>query len=136
VSPKSGERKFDKKYSLVLIDIAKEDHFAANALSKNSKVRKETALFLAQQCIEKSLKAVLCYLGCPVPLVHDLGALIAKLPDNVEPPFGYQLTRFNDYAGILRYENGGEKLSAKDVKEALAISNQVYKWASQTILKK
>jgi HEPN domain-containing protein len=136
MSPKLGERRFDKKYSLILINIAKDDHFAAAALGKNSKVRKETALFLAQQCIEKSLKAVLCHLGRPVPLVHDVGALIAKMPDDVEPPYGYQLTRFNDYAGILRYENGGEKLTSKDVKEALAIAEKVYKWASQKISKK
>ena len=58
MSPKTGERRFDKKYSLILINIARDDHFAAAALAKNSKVRKETALFLAQQCIEKSLKAV------------------------------------------------------------------------------
>lgn len=135
MSPKSGERRFDRKYTSVLIDIAKADQFAAKALAKNSKTRKETALFLAQQCIEKSLKAVLCHYGRPIPLVHDLGALVAKMPDGIEPPFGYQLTQFNDYAGILRYENGSEKLTAKDVKGALEVSEKVYQWAVSQVSK-
>lgn len=133
MTPKSGERYFEKKYSLVLIDIAKEDQFAASALAKNNKTRKETAIFLAQQCIEKSLKAVLCHLEMPVPLVHDLGALVAKMPDKIDPPYGYELTRFNDYAGILRYENGGEKLTNKDVAAALKVSGQVHKWACEIL---
>lgn len=133
MSPKVGERNFEKKYALTLIGIAKDDYFAAAALAKNSRARKETALFLIQQCIEKSLKSVLCHLGLPIPLVHDLGALVGKMPDKIHPPFGYELARFNDYAGILRYERGSEKISSKDVTAALKIGKQVYSWANKII---
>ena len=83
MSPKTGERKFAKSYSEDLLHIAKADLFAAKALAKNSRVRKETAIFLAQQCVEKSLKATLCYFELPIPLVHDLGALVARMPNGV-----------------------------------------------------
>jgi HEPN domain-containing protein len=135
MSPKTGERKFEKTYAATLIGIAKDDCLAAAALAKNSRTRKETALFLVQQCIEKSLKAVLCHLEVPVPLVHDLGALVGKLPEKFHPPYGYELTRFNDYAGILRYERGSEKISASDVLSAIKIAKQVHNWALAIIKK-
>lgn len=133
MTPKLGEKLFEKSYAKTLLAIAKEDYMCAHALARNSKTRKETALFLVQQCIEKSLKAVLCYLGSPVPLVHDLGALVGKMPDKIHPPYGYELSRFNDYAGILRYERGSQKISAKDVVAALKIARDVQNWAHEII---
>ena len=58
------------------------------------------------------------------------------MPEGVEPPFGYGLTSFNDYAGIFRYETGREKLTAKDVLEAMKIADKVYNWASKIVVKK
>jgi predicted exporter len=40
-----SERQFEKEYSQVLISIAQSDQFAAKVLAKNSKARKETAVF-------------------------------------------------------------------------------------------
>ena len=133
MTPKRGERQFDKEYALTLIELSKHDYFAAQTLSKNSRTRKETALFLVQQSIEKSLKACLCHHGVPLPLVHDLGALVAKMPAKLEPPYGYDLTKFNDYAGILRYERGNEKLTARDVKAAVKIAKEVHDWVKKQI---
>ena len=39
-------------------------------------------------------------------MLHDIGALIGSLPEDKYPPYDYELTKFNDYAGILRYEEG------------------------------
>jgi hypothetical protein len=64
-------------------------------------------------------------------LIHDLGALVAKMPDRVTPPFGYELTRYNHYAGILRYERGHEPLSLAEVKAAVDAARQVMTWAKK-----
>lgn len=78
MSPKQQERRFDPAYAKTLLEIAYGDYRTA----------------------------VLCHRKIPVPLVHDLGALLAKLPDGTQPDAGYELTRFNDFAGVRRYEEG------------------------------
>lgn len=131
--PKTGERLFDKEYAKTLLDIAKEDLDSARGLHQSGRGRKENVVFLVQQAIEKAIKAVLCHTCTAVPLVHDLGALVAKLPTSESPPHGYDLLRFNDYAGILRYERGHSKLSIEDLESALAAGQDVIDWAIKII---
>ena len=131
--PKNGERIFDKEYAKTLIDISKEDMESAKGLRQADKGRKETVVYLIQQAIEKAIKAVLCHSETAVPLVHDLGALIAKLPADINVPHGYDLLRFNDYAGILRYERGHSKLSKEDLDAAIAAGTEVVAWATAII---
>ncbi len=56
-------------------------------------MRNENYFYLVQQVLEKLMKAVLVHQQLPVPLVHDLGILLAKIPRNIEPPFGYEVNR-------------------------------------------
>jgi len=132
---KQGERLFAKDYAGTLLDIAIQDLKSAQALRKASEGRRENIVFLTQQAIEKAIKAVICHHGLPVPLVHDLGALIARLPADVNAPHGYDLLRFNDYAGILRYERGHSALTDEDLDAAVAAGADVLAWASTVILK-
>lgn len=131
---KPGERLFDKDYARTLLEIAAEDLDSARGLHQSGMGRKENIVYLAQQAIGKAIKAVLCHSGIAVPLVHDLGALIAKLPANEAPPHGYDLLRFNDFAGILRYERGHSKLSREDLESALAAGQDVVTWATRLIV--
>lgn len=128
MTPKGGERQFDKTYAPVLFNIAVEDLESARFLASAKTGRKETVIFLCQQAMEKALKATLCSFGLAVPLVHDLGVLVARMPEDIEPPYGYDLTRYNDYAGILRYEKGHSRISKKDLEAALSVTQEVLDW--------
>ena len=109
VSPAKQEKLFSVEYAPELIRIAEGDLGSARLLLVQFgmfKSRAENIFFLAQQSIEKSLKAVLCLHGVPVPLVHELGTLVAKLPASSNPVFGYEISRLSEFASIRRYEEG------------------------------
>jgi HEPN domain-containing protein len=86
-------------------------------------------VFHVQQCIKKSIKAVLCHTETPLLLIHDLGSLLGGLPEGRLPKEGYTLTRFNDYAGILRYEEGRAILTHEDTAAAIEVVRSVLDWA-------
>lgn len=133
MTPRSQERLFDRSYAVELIKIAKSDYLAAVALMKARGVRIENAFFMAQQSIEKSIKAVLVANGLSVPLVHELGALISKLPENLQPPYGYELIELNQYASVRRYEEGKFIPSPKELKEVIYKTKQLLDWASNIV---
>ncbi len=129
------KRKFDKEYAVELLKIAQGDFGSAVVLSKSEEGRKENVLFLGQQCIEKCLKAVLCSLNEPIIHTHDIEALLALLPDDVEPPSPSSLKTFTEYATIRRYEEGYEELNKKDLRDSLKLVESVLSWAN-TVCKK
>ena len=133
MTPKDQERLFDPAYAKELMIIAKGDLDSARGLSQIKEGRPENILFLIQQSMEKAFKAVLCAKSIPIPLVHDLGVLIAKMPANLAPPSGYSLTQFNQYATVRRYEEGKSPLTKKDIHAALEIGEQVLEWSSKNI---
>ncbi|NBC28662.1 MAG: HEPN domain-containing protein [Spirochaetes bacterium] len=78
MTARQQERRFDPEYGQTLFNIAEKDFTTAKFTEsgvQSGEVRPENVLFLYQQSIEKLLKAVLCRLDRPVPLVHDLGSL-------------------------------------------------------------
>ena len=137
MSPQDQERLYKKEYARELLAIAKEDlesaQLLAQATTTTAMGRKENVIFLVQQAIEKAIKATLCWLGKPVPLVHDLGVLIAKLPDNLSPPEGYGLSHLNEYATVRRYEKSGFELTSKDISVTLDIGVRVIAWAQKVL---
>ncbi len=121
MSPKHQERKFPRSYSRELLRIAVGDHDSAAYLVRgvgDGAGRAENAAYLFQQSIEKALKAALCAVGRPVPLVHDLGVLVAKLPGSVDPDFGYELAGLDEYATVRRYEEGRYQLTADELEKS------------------
>ena len=91
MTPRKQEKIFPVKYSADLINIAMGDLQGASLLAGANPDRKENIIYLAQQALEKALKAVLCAHKVPVPLIHDIATLIAKIPEQLSPPFGYEL---------------------------------------------
>jgi len=133
MSLKQQERRFDPAYAATLLEIAYGDFRTAVFTSKgvpDQSVRIENVFFLHQQAMEKALKAVLCHLGIPVPLVHDLGVLLAKLPEDKQPDAGYELTMFNDFAGVRRYEEGTIIYEPEDIEDARKLTEMLLTWAS------
>jgi HEPN domain-containing protein len=129
------KQKFKKEYAKELLKIALTDLESASLLHGTRKARPETIVFHVQQSIEKSIKAVTCHLEIPILMLHDIGALLGSLPEDKLPPYEFDLTKFNDYAGILRYEEGSAVLSTADIDKAIEVGREVWQWAKEEINK-
>lgn len=132
MSPSNQTRRFEPAYGSELMAIAQDDLRTARFLYKGlmqGEIRGENLFYMVQQAIEKTLKAVLMHLEQPVPMVHDLGILLAKIPQEQEPPFGYEINKLSEFAAIRRYEQSGLSWGVEEAEEALALGNQALDWA-------
>ncbi len=128
------ERQFPKKYAPELARIAQGDLLSAKTLAApGAKGRPENIFLLLHQVIEKSLKAVLIHLGLRVPMVHDLGALLARLPENSNPPFGYEIIELNDFAAIRRYEEGNVILTNEECNKIIDLAEKSIIWTTEAL---
>lgn len=73
------------------------------------------------------------HLQIPFPLVHDLGILIALLPDESAPAQGFTLTELNPFASIRRYEEGRIPLTQEEILASVEIAEAIIKWAEELI---
>ncbi len=136
MSPKNQERTFKKEYARELLSIAEGDLGSGRVLFQNfgqEKSRAENVFFLCQQAIEKALKAVLCAYGLPVPLVHELGVLVSKLPDESAPHFGYELGALTEFAATRRYEEGVLVLTREEAGDVVQNAEKILEWAEDQI---
>ena len=82
------------------------------------------ACFLAQQCVEKYLKACLCEAGKKFPKTHDLVTLM-ELAHSIEPSWELlrdAFGRLTDFAVAVRYP--GTPADASKAKEANKLFKQ------------
>ncbi len=128
-----NEKLFKKEYAHELFKIAENDWLTAEVLSKNLNIRKETTLFNVEQSVEKSLKAVLCYLQIPIPFTHDIYAIMQKFDVNDLPPGGYSLHDLTPFASIRRYEEGKYILTDEEVSQALHAAKLVLDWTRKKL---
>ena len=127
------EKLFKKEYALELLRIAQGDYQSAAALASTQLGRPENILLLAQQGLEKSLKAVLCWHGKKVPLVHEIGTLLAKFPDEWNPPFGYELEQLSQFASIRRYLEGSEHIDFDEIVATLEVVKKAMDWCAEQV---
>ena len=136
MTPRDQERMFPKEYAAELLRIAQGDLKTAQFLldgMKSGLIRDENLFLMAHQSIEKALKAVICAYGQPVPLVHDLGVLVAKIPLQSEPAFGYELTQLSEFATRRRYEEGRMVLTLEEAVDVLKTSADLVRWAEAQV---
>ncbi len=127
---------FPQKYSKELLKIADGDLASAKTLFQSSHDgRPENIVFIAQQSVEKYIKAVLVHLQIAFPLVHDLGVLVALLPDDKMPPEGFALMELNPFASVRRYHEGEIPLTKEELKVTLDIAQRVAEWAKTSTSK-
>ena len=86
----------------------------------------DTVCFHAQQCIEKYVKALLVLHAIEFPWTHNLGVLIACLPQASRP----QLTPeeqelLTDYATTTRYPGDYEAIPLNEARRAVRLARQV-----------
>ena len=134
MSPSQQERRFKKQYARELLAIAEQDWKTAQFLLEGwDRIRTENYFFTVQQCLEKVIKAVLVHLELPVPLVHDLGILLAKVPRSQEPPFGYEIGALSEFAAVRRYEEGSLVWNREEADEALELGLRALDWARRVL---
>lgn len=127
------DRLFRRVYANELIKIAYGDLASAEVMADNlNKGRKENICFAAQQCIEKSLKAVLCAQGKPVPMTPSIEVLLDRLAGD-QPSAAERLIELTDFATIRRYEEGNEIITDADIAATIAAARDVANWAKGRI---
>ena len=121
--------KFEKIYAHELMLIAEQDLESARALASVQGGRPENIFLLAQQGLEKALKALLCWREQPIPFVHDIGVLVAKLEaQGLDIPFGYELNGLSEFATIRRYTEGKEQWTTEDIDAVLTEVGKAIVW--------
>ena len=130
------ERIFKKEYAKELLKIASGDLGSARILCEhfsNTSGRAENIFFMCQQSIEKSLKAVLCALGLPVPMVYELGVLVEKIPASADLEFGYELVSLSEFASFRRYEECALIISLEEAQDVVAKAESIQLWAQKIV---
>ena len=108
------------------------------ALAKQLKPKEafwDDLCFDAQQAAEKSLKAVLVHRGVDFPKTHNIRSLL-ELVD----PTGSQISKeiweamsLSHYAVETRYPGPAEPVTKREYREAVALAENVVKWAANII---
>ena len=99
---------------------------AAHTLKLGEAGPMDTVCFHAQQCAEKYLKAFLVLKEVDFPRNHDIGALVALLPKEID--VGLSATeqrRLTTYATLTRYPGDYEPISMKEARQAVKIARRV-----------
>lgn len=137
MSPKNQEKLFDPAYAHELLRIAEGDLQTANtlcdALHDGKALRPENIFFHAHQAIEKSLKAYLVISNKPVPFVHELGSLIAKISTFSDIPFGYELSQLDSFATIRRYEEGHVVITLEETLSVVKTAASCMSWVKSHV---
>lgn len=128
------KRLFEKQYAQELFHIAEGDLDSAKTLFVGAG-RKENIVYMCQQVVEKAIKSVLVHNQIAFPLIHDLGALIGLMPDQIMPPGGFNLIELNPFASVRRYEEGTLPLLPEEIDAAISAASQVIIWANKEIQK-
>lgn len=95
----------------------------------------EDLCFDAQQCVEKSLKALLVSLNIVFPFTHSIGSLLQLVSKaGIEIPKDISRTTvLTRYAVHTRYPGIAEPVSEEDYKEALKLAEVVSEWITKII---
>lgn len=109
--------------------IEKAEHDLCNAehtLTLRKNCPYDTACFHAQQCVEKYLKAALCFYEVDFPRTHDLTELAARLPEGKFLKLEFKdLKELNPYAVETRYPGDWEPQTRQETKRAIQIAKHV-----------
>lgn len=130
---------FPVQYALEFLHIEQGDLKTAQFLKQGMNtggIRNENLFLMVHQAIKKAFQAVIGAFGQPIPLVHDLGVPVAKVPEGAEATFGYEPTRLSEFATHRRYEEGRMLLTLEEVEDVLLMAEQILTWARAQVNKK
>jgi HEPN domain-containing protein len=103
--------------------------------TKPEEVFWEDLCFDAQQCVEKSLKALLIFYNIRYPHTHSISVLLKTLQENriSFPEEFFQASFLTDYAVESRYPGNLELATQKDLEKALEHAQAIFNWVQQEI---
>ncbi len=113
---------------------AKSNLIKARNAPETPEIYLEDLCFDAQQAAEKAIKAVLI-LGVRFPYIHDLAQLLS-LVEQAGQSVSESIRRaagLSDYAVETRYPGLAEPVTRQEYEEAVAIAEQVVRWAKNII---
>ena len=95
----------------------------------------EDLCFEAQQAAEKAIKAVMIRRNIEFPYVHDLARLLSMLEEAGEgiPEIVRKAEELTRYALITRYPGIARPVSEQEYAEAVAVAEEVVRWADEQI---
>lgn len=107
----------------------------ATSVFEAPQVYLEDLCFDAQQAAEKAIKAVLIHLDVRFPYVHDLAQLLALVEQTGQsvPESVRRAASLSDYAVETRYPGLSEPVIGQEYDEAVAIAEEVVRWAQEII---
>ncbi len=113
---------------------AKSDLAMAN-IERHPDILIGTLCFHVQQCVVKSLKAILLFRGIKFPQTHNIGILVElvkksglQFPDDFE-----SVITLTHHVAEGRYPHDLEPMTLEQYNEELALAKNVYKWAVNII---
>ena len=99
---------------------------AAHTLQLGDTGPLDTVCFHAQQCVEKYLKALLCFYEIDFYRTHDITALLTLLPAHLRPEMSEEeQARLGDYAVAMRYPGDYEPVSLTEAERAVQVAQRV-----------
>jgi hypothetical protein len=137
--PRESRYVFPVQYALEFLHIEQGDLKTAQVLKqgmKTGEIRDENFFLMVHQVTERDFQAVIGAFGQPIPLVHDLGVPVAKVPEGAEATFGYELTRLSEFATHRRYEEGRMLLTPEEAEDVLLMAEQILTWVRAQVNKK
>ncbi len=115
---------------------AEEDLRAAEALLNNSEIAPRHICWLAQQCAEKALKAVLVFLDIDFPYSHDLDGLRNLIPGEWEVKASYpDLSDLTEWAVEARYPGDWPDAVVSDADVAIAQAQSILQAVRKDLVK-
>lgn len=100
---------------------------------KPAEVFWEDYCFDAQQAAEKAVKAVLTVRGIDFPKSHDIAELLLLLAPADVPDELWNAEGLTQYAVVTRYPGRKPPVSEDECRHAVALAEQVVRWAEGII---
>ena len=99
---------------------------AVHALGLGAECPAGVVCFLAQQCAEKYLKALLTANSIEFPKIHDIERLTSLLPAPVRAPLGIEAQReLTSHAIAPRYPSSDEPITLAEARHAVRLAKRV-----------
>jgi len=97
----------------------------------------EDLCFDCQQCVEKSLKALLIFYDISFPRTHSINLLLSLLENQIKniPIHITDNVILNDYAVETRYPGFYEPVSEEEYKNSLELADKTFDWVNSIIQK-
>jgi HEPN domain-containing protein len=95
----------------------------------------EELCFDAQQCAEKSIKAIFIGRGESFPFIHDLENLLDRLKGNglKIPKYIWEAEELSQYAAKTRYPGDMDPVTRRSYNRAVRIATVVLRWAERQV---